>query len=55
MICDVHAHYIPKQYSEFMGERFPPVVGRANPVGIARHPCKRSCQPALCGFKQLIP
>jgi len=38
MICDVHAHYIPKQYSEFMGERFPPVVGRANPVGIARHP-----------------
>jgi predicted TIM-barrel fold metal-dependent hydrolase len=42
MICDVHAHYIPKQYSEFMGERFPPVVGRANPVGIARHPVSDS-------------
>ncbi len=22
MICDVHAHYTPKNFSEFMGDRF---------------------------------
>ena len=27
MICDVHAHYIPLKFSEFMRDRFPPRVG----------------------------
>jgi len=38
MICDVHAHYIPKNFSDFMGDRFPPRVGVRGKVGIARHP-----------------
>jgi predicted TIM-barrel fold metal-dependent hydrolase len=42
MICDVHAHYIPKQFSDFMGERFTPAVGVPNPAGIARHPVSDS-------------
>ena len=42
MICDVHAHYIPKQFSDFMGERFTPAVGVPNPTGIARHPVSDS-------------
>jgi len=27
MIVDVHAHYIPKNFSDLMGERFLPRVG----------------------------
>ena len=42
MICDVHAHYIPKQFSDFMGDRFVPAVGGPNPAGIARHPVSDS-------------
>ena len=42
MICDVHAHYIPKQFSDFMGDRFIPAVGAAKPAGIARHPVSNS-------------
>jgi 6-methylsalicylate decarboxylase len=42
MICDVHAHYIPKNFSDFMGDRFPPAVGRPQKVGIARHPVSDS-------------
>jgi len=38
MICDVHAHYIPQNFSDFMGERFPPRVGQATKTGIAKHP-----------------
>jgi hypothetical protein len=38
MICDAHEHYIPKKFSEFMGDRFTPAVGVPNPTGIARHP-----------------
>jgi predicted TIM-barrel fold metal-dependent hydrolase len=37
MICDVHAHCIPKAFSDFMGDRFPPRVGVADRRGIARH------------------
>jgi 6-methylsalicylate decarboxylase len=36
MICDVH--YIPKNFSDFMGDRFPPRVGVPVKAGIARHP-----------------
>ena len=35
MICDVQAHYIPKKYSDFMGDRFPR-VGLPVKTGIAR-------------------
>ena len=44
MICDVHAHYIPMKFSDFMGDRFPPRVGvptrPASPVTRSRiSPC----------------
>jgi 6-methylsalicylate decarboxylase len=42
MICDVHAHYVPKQFGDFMGERFGPRVGVPNPTGIARYPVSDS-------------
>jgi hypothetical protein len=42
MIVDVHAHYIPKNYSELMGDRFPPRVGAPGKKGIARHPVSDS-------------
>jgi predicted TIM-barrel fold metal-dependent hydrolase len=42
MICDVHAHYIPQAFSDFMGERFQPRVGQATKTGIARHPVSDS-------------
>ena len=38
MICDVQAHYTPKNFSDFMGDRFPPRVGVPVKNGIARHP-----------------
>jgi predicted TIM-barrel fold metal-dependent hydrolase len=38
MICDVHAHYIPKNFSDFMGNRFPPRVGMPVKAGIAKQP-----------------
>src|SRR5438067_1721756 len=38
MIVDVHAHYIPKNCSDFMGDRFLPNVGVPAKTGIARHP-----------------
>ena len=44
MICDVHAHYIPRAFSEFMGERFPPRVGVPVKTGIARHPLSDSAE-----------
>ena len=42
MICDVHAHYIPKNFSDFMGDRFPTRVGVPVKRGIARHPVSDS-------------
>jgi hypothetical protein len=42
MICDVHAHYIPKKFGDFMGDRFTPVIGVTRPTGIARHPVSDS-------------
>src|SRR5262249_8091734 len=44
MICDVHAHYIPQQFGDFMGERWGPRVGPAVEVkeGIAKHPVSDS-------------
>jgi 6-methylsalicylate decarboxylase len=42
MICDVQAHYIPKNYSDFMGDRFPPRVGVPVKTGIACYPVSDS-------------
>ena len=42
MICDVHAHYIPLKFSQFMRDRFPPRVGVPDKTGIARHPVSDS-------------
>jgi hypothetical protein len=42
MICDVHAHYIPQAFSDFMGNRFSPRVGVAARSGIAKHPVSDS-------------
>ena len=44
MICDVHAHYIPKDFSDFMGDRFPTRVGVPIKRGIARHPVSVSAE-----------
>ena len=38
MICDVHAHYTPRDFSEFMGDRFASPVHLPVKRGIARHP-----------------
>ena len=42
MICDVHAHYIPQAFSDFMGDRFGPRVGSPVKTGIAKHPVSDS-------------
>jgi predicted TIM-barrel fold metal-dependent hydrolase len=42
MICDVHAHYIPLRFSQFMRDRFPPRVGVPEKTGIAKHPVSDS-------------
>ena len=44
MICDVHAHYIPQKFGDFMGDRWGPRVGPAVKVkeGIAKHPVSDS-------------
>src|SRR5581483_8405960 len=38
MICDVHAHYTPRNFSEFMGDRFASPTHLAVKRGLARHP-----------------
>jgi hypothetical protein len=38
MICDVHAHYMPKNFSKFMNDRFVPPTIRTAQHGLARHP-----------------
>jgi len=38
MICDVHAHYTPKNFSKFMGDRFASPVHLPVKRGMALHP-----------------
>jgi predicted TIM-barrel fold metal-dependent hydrolase len=38
MICDVHAHYTPKNFSAFMGDRFASPVHLPVKRGMALHP-----------------
>ena len=44
MICDVHAHYTPKNFSEFMGDRF------ASPIAVhaANGSLRRTSPVAEC-------
>jgi predicted TIM-barrel fold metal-dependent hydrolase len=44
MICDVHAHYIPQPFGDFMGDCWGPRVGPKVKVkqGIAKHPVSDS-------------
>ena len=44
MICDVHAHYTPKNFSQFMGDRFASPVHLPVKRGMARHPFSDSQQ-----------
>jgi predicted TIM-barrel fold metal-dependent hydrolase len=52
MICDVHAHYIPRNFSDFMGDRFPPRVGMPVKAGIAKHPV--TCALEAFGADHLV-
>ena len=38
MICDVHAHYLPRSFSDYMGDRFWPPVGKPTRTSLACHP-----------------
>jgi aminocarboxymuconate-semialdehyde decarboxylase len=38
VIVDVHAHDLPKNFSDFIGDRFWPRVGVPVRTGLARHP-----------------
>ena len=38
MICDVHAHYLPRSFSDFMSDRFWPPVGKPTRTSLACHP-----------------
>src|SRR5437762_4259365 len=44
MICDVHAHYTPRNFSEFMGDRFASPVHLPVKRGMARHPFSDSAE-----------
>ena len=49
MICDVHAHYTPKNFSEFMGDRFASPVHLPVKRGMALHPFSDSPEDIRAG------
>ncbi|HEX4617611.1 MAG TPA: amidohydrolase family protein, partial [Stellaceae bacterium] len=51
MICDVHAHYTPRNFSEFMGDRFASPVHLPVKRGMARHPFSDSPEDIEGRFK----
>ena len=51
MICDVHAHYTPRNFSEFMGDRFASPVHLPVKRGMARHPFSDSREDIEGRFK----
>ena len=51
MICDVHAHYTPKNFSEFMGDRFASPIHLPVKRGMARHPFSDSQEDIEDRFK----
>src|ERR1700746_1300204 len=51
MICDVHAHYTPRTFSEFMGDRFASPVHLPVKRGMARHPFSDSPEDIEGRFK----
>ena len=44
MICDVHAHYTPKNFSAFMGDRFASPTHLPVKRGMALHPFSDSTE-----------
>ncbi len=51
MICDVHAHYTPKNFSAFMGDRFASPTHLAVKRGMALHPFSDSPEDIEDRFK----
>src|SRR5437763_16549313 len=51
MICDVHAHYTPKNFSEFIGDRFASPVHLPVKRGMALHPFSDSPEDVEGRFK----
>ena len=52
MICDVHAHYTPRNFSEFMGDRFASPVHLPVKRGMARHPFSDSAEDIEGRFRR---
>ena len=52
MICDVHAHYTPKNFSEFMGDRFASPTHLAVKRGLARDCQEFRARPGMMGAKE---
>ena len=59
MICDVHAHYLPRSFSDYMGDRFWPPVGKPTRTSLACHPFSDLpeffCHPGRPGRPDLEP
>src|SRR3954451_637462 len=53
MICDVHAHYTPKNFSEFMGDRFASPVHLPVKRGMALHPFSDSPEDIEGRFRMM--
>src|SRR5438876_1017541 len=51
MICDVHAHYTPKNFSALMGDRFASPTHLPVKTGMARHPFSDSQEDIENRFK----
>ena len=51
MICDVHAHYTPKNFSAFMGDRFASPTHLPVKRGMALHPFSDSPEDIENRFK----
>ncbi len=51
MICDVQAHYTPKNFSEFMGDRFASPTHLVVKRGLARHPFSNTREDIEARFR----
>jgi hypothetical protein len=54
LICDVHAHCIPKKFSDFIGDRFGTAIGVPKPTDIARDPVSDSAADAAGVEKRIL-
>src|ERR1044071_8437003 len=53
MICDVHAHYTPRNFSQFMGDRFASPVHLPVKRGMALHPFSDSPEDIEGRFRMM--